>query len=205
MAEIEFSELGLTKNEGKAYEALVKFGKLSASEVSKHSGVSYSRIYDVLDSLADKGLVEVVPEKTKKFVPTDPALLLKLVEEKEKALEKTRAKIKEMKRFYEVKEKNPVVMGVGRKAFYKIVEEMREAKKLSYSIKYTSEYRPNWERDVKKNLRKGTDMKVLTRYDEETKKSVEKWLKIYKTIKKFDNEGVAIAGSAGREGTEGPA
>jgi len=158
MAEIEFSELGLTKNEGKAYEALVKFGKLSASEVSKHSGVSYSRIYDVLDSLANKGLVEVVPEKTKKFVPTDPASLLKLVEEKEKALEKTRAKIKEMKRFYEVKEKNPVIMGVGRKAFYKIVEEMR----------------------------------VLTRYDEETKKSVEKWLKIYKTIKKFDNEGVAI-------------
>ena len=36
----EYTELGLTKNEGKVYETLVESGKLSAGETSKHSGVS---------------------------------------------------------------------------------------------------------------------------------------------------------------------
>ena len=67
----DYSELGLTNNEGKVYESLVKFGKLSAGEVTKHSGTSYSKIYNILDSLINKGLVTVIPEKTKKFFPSN--------------------------------------------------------------------------------------------------------------------------------------
>src|SRR3989338_11617018 len=104
----EFSELGLTKNEGKVYEILIKFGKLSAAEVSKNSGVPYGRIYDVLGTLVHRGLVVVVPEKTKKFVPSDPANLLSFIEAKEKIISKAKERVKEMKKFYEIKTKNPV-------------------------------------------------------------------------------------------------
>jgi len=121
----EYEEFGLTKNESKVYEALVKFGKLGAGEISGKADVSYSKIYNVIGSLVNKGLVSVIPEKTKKFVPTDPEALVKLIEKKQEKLEKDRKKAKEMKQFYEVKEKNPVIMAFGRKGFYKIARELK--------------------------------------------------------------------------------
>ncbi len=186
-------ELGLSKNEGKVYETLVKHGKLSAGEVSKKSEVPYGRIYDVLNSLHNKGLIEIIPEKTKKFTPSDPESLKKLVEQKEKKLEKAKEKIKEMKKFYEVKEKNPVAMVFGKKGFYKIVKESKNIEKYGYAIKWTSEYRPDWARKRENNIKKGKDLKSLTRYDEETKNNIKKWIKIDKNIHQFHNEGVALS------------
>ncbi len=188
----EFVELGLTKNESRAYETLIKFGKLSAGEVSSHSGVSYSRIYDILNSLIRKGLVEVVPEKTKKFIPSSPQALLNLIENKEKILQKTREKVKEMKEFYKVKEKNPVIMGIGQQAFYRLVKNMKDAKKFEYAIKWSSEFRPEWVRNSKNKRKRGVDLKALARYDIETQENVKKWLKIEKNTKRFENEGVAV-------------
>ena len=54
--------IGLTRNEAKVYDVLIKFGKLGAGEISRESGVSYSKIYNVLDSLISKNLVMVIPE-----------------------------------------------------------------------------------------------------------------------------------------------
>ena len=186
-------ELGLSGNEAKVYESLIQFGKLSASEVSGKSGVSYSRIYDVLDSLTNKGLVEVVPEKTKKFVAGSPDAFLELVNRKERILEKAKEKVKEMKRFYDVKEKNPVIVNVGRSGFYKTVKELSEPKKYEYIIKWVSEYRPEWERKTRENMKKGVDLKVLARYDSETEKNVKRQMKVNKNYRKFDNEGVAFS------------
>ena len=55
-------------------EAVLKLGKAGASEISKESGVPYSRIYDVLASLEHKGLVKIIPEKGKKFIRATPLL-----------------------------------------------------------------------------------------------------------------------------------
>ncbi|MFH1325468.1 MAG: helix-turn-helix domain-containing protein [archaeon] len=189
-----FEELGMTGNESKVYETLLKFGKMAAGQVSKESGVSYSKIYDVLGSLEHKGLVSVIPEKSKKFVPNNPEEGLKsLIEEKEKAIEKAKEKMKEMKKFYDVKEKNPVIMGIGRNAFYKVLKEAKKGKKFAYSIRWVSEWRPDWVGDLKKVLKKGFDSKSLDRYDGETEKNVKKWLRVYKDIRKFDNKGVAMS------------
>jgi len=188
-----YEELGLTSSEAKVYEILVKFGKLGAGEISRESGVSYSKIYNVLDSLIGKGLVKVVPEKSKKFVPSSPEALIELINKKQQKLEKAKEKARELKSFYEVKEKNPVVMGIGKKGFYKIERELRNTEKYDYTLKYTSEFRPEWARETEANLKKGKDMKTLTRYDKEAEKDVKKWLKINKHIKKIENEGVAMA------------
>jgi len=190
---MEYEELGLTNNEGKVYETLVKFGKLGAGEISRESGVSYSKIYNVLDSLINKGLVNVIPEKSKKFVPSSPESLIDFIDKKQKELEKAREKAKELKKFYEIKEKNPVVMEVGRKGFYKIVKELKEANNYSYSIKYTSEYNPDFVEDYKKAKRKKANLKTLTRYDKETEREVKKWLKIKKEIRKIENDGIALS------------
>jgi sugar-specific transcriptional regulator TrmB len=186
-------ELGLTESEGKAYEVLVKHGKLGSGEISRESGVSYSKIYNILDSLTNKGLVKVIPEKTKKFAPADPEQLIKLIDEKQEKLREAMSKAKEMKQFYDVKEKNPVVMEMGKKGFHKILKDLKAPKKHSYAIKWSSEYRPEWAGKAERNLKKGVDVKVLARYDDETKKDVKKWMKINKNIKEFDNSGVAFS------------
>jgi len=48
----------------------------------QESGVSYSKIYNVLDALIGKNLVKVIPEKSKKFIPSSPEALIELIEKK---------------------------------------------------------------------------------------------------------------------------
>jgi len=189
----EFAELGLTKNESKAYTTLIEFGKLSAGEISGKSGVSHSKIYNILESLIHKGLVKIIPEKTKKFIPTDPNEFIKLIEKKEKAITKAKEKIKEMKKFYDIKEKNPVSLAYGTIGFHKIVDEMKDEKEYSYAIKWTSEVRPKWIQGAKRKVKRGLDIKTLVRFDKETEKNVNIWQKIHTKIKKFPNEGIAFS------------
>jgi len=184
--------LGLTDYESKAYEALVKLGKATAAQVSKESGVSYGKIYTVLGSLEAKGLVKTVPELTKKFVPTDPESLMQLVKKKEQELGSLKTAIREFKKIYEFKEKDVVQMVQGKRNFYKIIRAMKEPRKFKYTIKYLSEFQPEWARQDKQSLKKGVDVKSLARYDGETKTAVQKWLGIHQNIRKFDNKGVAI-------------
>ena len=91
-----YSELGLTKYESLAYSILIEFGKLSAAEISAKSGVPYGKIYPVLASLVNKSLAKIIPEKTKKFSPTDPEALNKLIEEKERRLKKAKEEGKDI-------------------------------------------------------------------------------------------------------------
>jgi sugar-specific transcriptional regulator TrmB len=45
--------LGLTSYEIKVYLSLLEAGSMTASNISKKSGVPYSKIYEVLNSLED--------------------------------------------------------------------------------------------------------------------------------------------------------
>lgn len=189
----DYEELGLSKNESKVYETLVQSGKLGAGEASGRSGVSYSKIYLVLNSLINKGLVHVVPEKSKKFAPSNPESLIKFIQEKQDKLEKAKEKAKQLKAFYDVKEKNPVSLNFGKKGFYKIVEQEKKTEKYDYSIRWTSEYRPDWAGAIERNKKAGKDMRFLSRYDKETESNVKKWLKITRNIRKIDNSGVAMS------------
>ncbi len=189
----DLSEIGLAKNEAKAFEAVLKLGKAGASEISKESGVPYSRIYDVLASLEHKGLVKIIPEKGKKFTPGDPSSLKKLIDEKKQSLDALDKDIERLKIMYEKAEKEPVEMAMGKKNFYKIEQEMPKPKKCEYNIKYTSEYQPVWAREEKVYLKKGIDIRGLARTDSETLPNIQKWLKVNKKIKQIENDGVAIS------------
>ena len=190
----DLQELGLAKNEGKVYLTLIEYGKLSASDVAAKSGVSYSRIYNVLAALAHRGLVVTIPERTKKYSPASPESFLNMISKKEELLRKARERVKEMKRFYEIKEKQPVQIALGRAGFYKLVDEMKfKIDNYEYDIKWNMDVRPEWLRNTEKSLKRGADIKILTRCDNETKKNVDKWLKVNKEIRKIENEGVALS------------
>lgn len=191
--EEELHELGLTKNEGKVYSILIEFGALTASEISARSGVSYSRIYDILEGLVRKALVVVVPEKTKKYGPSSPNAFMDLLDKKEQILKKAKERVKQMKQFYDNKSKQPVIIAHGDKGFHKIIKEMIKNEKYSYTIKWNADFKPEWVRSAERNLKQGIDLKTLTRYNAESKKNVDQWLKINKNIKKIENEGVAFS------------
>jgi sugar-specific transcriptional regulator TrmB len=186
-------ELGLSAYEEQAYMALIKLGKSSASTISRQSGVSYGKIYEILGSLEAKGLVHTLPSKTKLFVATDPEQLMKLVNKKEESLNEIKQNIRDLKQIYTEHEVEPVVIAKGKNNFYKIVKQMKNPERYTYNLKYTFEYHPDFVRGMKRNISRGITVKTLGRFDNETKTNVDKWKKIYPHIKPIENDGIAMS------------
>ncbi len=68
--------IGLTSYEVKAYTTLLTEGPLIAQELSTRSGVPYSKIYEVLGKLEEKGWIESDNSRPTKFYPKSPATAL---------------------------------------------------------------------------------------------------------------------------------
>ena len=64
--------LGLSSYEIKVYLSILQGGPAIASEISKTSGVPYSKIYEVVNSLEDKGWLESSSSRPQKFFPKSP-------------------------------------------------------------------------------------------------------------------------------------
>jgi sugar-specific transcriptional regulator TrmB len=80
----DMMKLGLHLNEAKAYKALVTLGQSTAKRIADLSGVPRSKVYDVLYSLEDQGLVRKVlgsdPTEFSAYPPKEaiPLLLEKI-------------------------------------------------------------------------------------------------------------------------------
>ncbi|RMD45562.1 TrmB family transcriptional regulator, partial [Candidatus Pacearchaeota archaeon] len=57
MHEALLKEIGLTNGETKVYLSLIKIGESTVGPIAKKSGVSLSKIYEILNNLIKKGLV----------------------------------------------------------------------------------------------------------------------------------------------------
>ncbi|HXG06529.1 MAG TPA: helix-turn-helix domain-containing protein [Nitrososphaera sp.] len=68
--------LGLTSYEIRAYLSLLEAGSMTAADISKKSGVPYSKIYEVLNTLEDKGWVESDSSRPQNFFPKSPTSAL---------------------------------------------------------------------------------------------------------------------------------
>jgi len=88
-------DLGFNKNEAKVYLALVRFGKASASQLTKDTKFHKNIVYDNLGKLADKGLVTYAVEESRKvFKSASPNMLIELFEEKERSIQEKKDKAK---------------------------------------------------------------------------------------------------------------
>ncbi|MHA2424753.1 MAG: TrmB family transcriptional regulator [Candidatus Thorarchaeota archaeon] len=72
-------ELGLTEYEVQAYVALVDGGMMPASEISSKSSVPFSRVYDVLGRLEEKGFIQIQRGRPTLYVAKSPQEIVKLV------------------------------------------------------------------------------------------------------------------------------
>ncbi len=90
-------ELGLTPGEIKVYTALVRIGETTSGPLVDESEVSVSKVYQILDRLAKKGLAShIVKRKTKYFRAADPDRLLDYLKEKEESLKQQEKSLKEL-------------------------------------------------------------------------------------------------------------
>ena len=69
-------DIGLNAYESNAYIVLIGHGQFKALEVAGRSNIPRAKIYDVLNSLVDKGFVRVVHGKVKRFSAVEPRLAL---------------------------------------------------------------------------------------------------------------------------------
>src|SRR6201990_2675257 len=69
-------QLGLNASEARSYLVLAGHPKFKALELAARAHVPRQKIYEVLDSLVEKGFAQVVQERTKLFSGVDPSLAI---------------------------------------------------------------------------------------------------------------------------------
>src|ERR1700686_3642618 len=79
LVEVEFQrfwrrlqQLGLNAYESRSYLVLLGHPRFKALELAARAHVPRQKIYEVLDSLVEKGFAQVIQEKTKLFLPVPP-------------------------------------------------------------------------------------------------------------------------------------
>lgn len=87
-------KIGLNKYECLSYLVLLKEGAMSAYNISDKSQVPFGRIYDSLKILENRGLIEVIPGKPKKYLARNPNNSIRtLLDEKANEVEVLRKEI----------------------------------------------------------------------------------------------------------------
>jgi sugar-specific transcriptional regulator TrmB len=82
-------QIGLTRNESLVYLTLIKIGTSKTGEILKKSGLNSGKIYEILESLKNKGLVsESVTNNLRLFSASPPAQILEYIGEKRNEISK---------------------------------------------------------------------------------------------------------------------
>lgn len=88
------TKLGMTDKEIRVYLALLSLGKTKSGQVVKKTGIPSSKIYHILNSLIEKGLVGyIIQGKVKWFHASKPAALRHLIDVKEEEVTQTRKEL----------------------------------------------------------------------------------------------------------------
>ena len=66
-------KIGFTSYEIKSFSALLRSGEMTASDISQKSGVPYSKIYEVLGSLEEKGWIGSDDSRPTKYFAKSPS------------------------------------------------------------------------------------------------------------------------------------
>jgi len=138
------NELGMSKPEITAYTGLLERGRCKTGELCNYTKIHSSKIYSILNSLIEKGLVTFTTKNNIKFFEANPVETIKtLFEQKKEQLEKKEKQIFEiitnLKQF-KLKEKTSATYNyyegiAGIKAgWYKILEEMDKLPNKSLKV-----------------------------------------------------------------------
>lgn len=127
--------LGLTTNETKVYLTLLEIGKTPINGIAEKTGLHRRTIYDCLQRLEEKGLVNfVIEEKTRFFNAVDPHRFLVYLKEKEDKIKEQEEEIsrilpKLMEIAAKSKDKVQITVHKGKEGLKTIFEDLLRIKK----------------------------------------------------------------------------
>jgi sugar-specific transcriptional regulator TrmB len=132
----ELEEFGLSSYESRVYLSLISSGISTAKEISLSSKIPFGRIYDVLSSLEDKGLVDTQESRPKKFSAKDPKIAINnLLDIKSLELEDITQKAviieEKLSQLYAVKPEESLFWSValGQEAIGQYIDKIGEARR----------------------------------------------------------------------------
>jgi sugar-specific transcriptional regulator TrmB len=169
--------LDLTEYEATALAHLLRSGRTTAPDVAEATTIPQARIYGVLDSLADRGFIEMIPGRPKQYQPKAPeAILERATENRRQRFEDFRSEIDELRpTFLEVFEPlyeqadeavSPIselfhVVDVGEPSETETRRLYRSAEERVYVITNSFAYFEDVEPAVSDALARGIDVSVL--------------------------------------------
>lgn len=180
-------ETGLSPNEARVYEALLKLGEASVQEISLKSKVHRRNVYDSISKLIEKGLTsEIFIKGEKNFKATNPRRLLELLKEKQEKIDKV---LPEMQKRYEaVEEKEEAYFYRGIEGFKNYLQDILKTKETVYFIGAKAlwldprlkHFLPRFQRE-----RKRLGIKFMHLFDHEVKEQKPEILKLVGKPYKF--------------------
>ena len=167
--------LGLNSYEAKVYVSLLHIGEAKASRLIDESKVPSGKIYETLQNLEDKGLVQTIPEKIKIYVPRPIDVLLDKIKEQKEFLNQLHEEVKDLKKIEEKRTDEGIFVLKGKKNFHNFVKNSPRPKTFSYAIKWSADI---VDMNIQKNVKESKKNKIISKvlYDFGVdKKNVEYW------------------------------
>ncbi len=123
MYEAELKELGLTDNEIKIYLSLLEHGILNPTQLAEKTGLHRSYIYDTLERLLERGIVNtVLVDKKKNYQAVDPKALREIFELKLRQLDSIMPKLSAL--FKLAKEETRVELHRGKRVYRTLIKDL---------------------------------------------------------------------------------
>jgi sugar-specific transcriptional regulator TrmB len=167
--------IGLTHGESRVYLTLLRIGRSSAGDIITQSGVTRSKIYDVLERLKQKGLVSVVTEgKIRVFAAVPPKRLHEFLEAQRESLTQRETALQQILPQLNAVSKEKaepsaeILYGPrGIKAFFdmSLYDNTEECYVLGYSKEASAYFNAYFRNFHKERIRRGIHGKVIYDYD----------------------------------------
>jgi sugar-specific transcriptional regulator TrmB len=162
-------KVGLSKYEARAYTTLLFLGPSKAIQISKESQIPQSKIYQILEQLSLKQLVESLEGRPKEFKAVSPEIaLLRLIEEREKEIIKLKEDVKEIHKVLEPLTFPETSYGIwvikGRKwreFFNKAAEMIDRSRKYVYAVTREYSRTSKLAEAVKRCVRRGVKLRII--------------------------------------------
>lgn len=123
MYEAELKELGLTDNEIKVYLVLLEHGVLNPTKLAEKTGLHRSYIYDTLERLLDRGIINTVLVDNKKhYQPVDPKALREIFELKLRQLDTILPQLSGL--FQSTKEETRIELHRGKRVYRTLIKDL---------------------------------------------------------------------------------
>ena len=196
----QFRDFGFTLYESKAYVALVTGGIMSAPETSKKSDVPKSKIYDTLNSLLTKRIIEEYPGSPRKFKARTPGFVLdELLEQERLHLKKVQSSAETLKSRLDsiindtektyVSNESVLWTVNGRRGFHEKFAEMgaRARKEVKLITPYFSR-NSILEKAINNAKSRGVIFKGITSVNDDNKDRVKYYLECFDSIEQFNGE-----------------